>query len=167
MMRHTALGSSVILLLAVAGITSAYAAAAQDYPSKPVRLIVPYPPGGGNDTLARLFGAKLTEAWGHQVIVDNRGGAVGTLGSEIGSRATPDGYTLTMGVSGFPLFGRVLLPGSLAGIIAGYRLAFSRSWRILVAEIMLQQTQALRVIPKWLAFGAAYPTPAACACPPA
>jgi len=69
---------------------------AQHYPTKPVRLIVPYPPGGGNDTLARMFGAKLTEAWGQQIIVDNRGGAGTTIGASIAARAVPDGYTVLL-----------------------------------------------------------------------
>lgn len=71
-------------------------AAAQAYPTKPVRLVVPYPPGGGNDTLARLFGAKLTEAWGQQVVVDNRPGAGTIIGTQIAARAVPDGYTLLL-----------------------------------------------------------------------
>ena len=69
---------------------------AQPYPDKPIRLIVPYPPGGGNDTLARLFGAKLTEAWGQQIIVDNRGGAGTTIGTALAARAVPDGYTVLL-----------------------------------------------------------------------
>jgi len=71
-------------------------AVAQNYPVKTIRLIVPYPPGGGNDLLARLFGQKLTEAWGQQVIVDNRPGAGTTIGTALASRATPDGYTLLL-----------------------------------------------------------------------
>ncbi len=66
------------------------------YPTKPIRLIVPYPPGGGNDTLARLFGAKLTEAWGQQVVVDNRPGAGTIIGTQLAARAIPDGYTLLL-----------------------------------------------------------------------
>ena len=68
--------------------------AAADYPNRPVRLIVPYPPGGGNDTLARIFRQKLTEAWGQQVVVDNRGGAGGTIGTDITAKAPADGYTM-------------------------------------------------------------------------
>jgi tripartite-type tricarboxylate transporter receptor subunit TctC len=75
---------------------AAGAAAAQTYPSKPIRLIVPYPPGGGNDTLARLFGAKLTEAWGQQVVIDNRPGAGTLIGTQLAARAVPDGYTLLL-----------------------------------------------------------------------
>jgi tripartite-type tricarboxylate transporter receptor subunit TctC len=70
--------------------------AAQAYPVRPVRLIVPYPPGGGNDTLARLFGARLAEAWGQQVVVDNRPGAGTVIGTQLAARAAPDGYTLLL-----------------------------------------------------------------------
>ena len=71
-------------------------AAAQGYPNKTIRLVVPYPPGGGNDTLARVFGQKLTDAWGQQVIVDNRPGAGTTIGTALAARANPDGYTLLL-----------------------------------------------------------------------
>ena len=67
---------------------------AQTYPSKPVRLISPYASGGGSDTLARILGQKLYEAWGQPVVVENRPGAAGTLGAETVARATADGYTL-------------------------------------------------------------------------
>jgi tripartite-type tricarboxylate transporter receptor subunit TctC len=66
------------------------------YPEKPVRLIVPYPPGGGNDTLARLIGQKLAEMWGQQVVVDNRPGAGTIIGTQLAARAAPDGYTLLL-----------------------------------------------------------------------
>jgi len=69
---------------------------AQPYPSKPVRVIVPYPPGGGNDTLARLFGHKLTERWSQQVVIDNRPGAGTTIGAQLAARAPADGYTLLL-----------------------------------------------------------------------
>jgi len=68
----------------------------QDYPTRPVRLIVPYPPGGGNDTLARIFGQKLAERWGQQVVIDNRPGAGTTLGTQLAARAAPDGYTILL-----------------------------------------------------------------------
>ncbi|MHB8772878.1 MAG: Bug family tripartite tricarboxylate transporter substrate binding protein [Syntrophales bacterium] len=68
--------------------------AADAYPSKPVRLIIPFPPGGSNDIVGRLIAAKLTERLGKQVVVDNRGGAGGVLGSEMAAKADPDGYTL-------------------------------------------------------------------------
>ena len=66
------------------------------YPSKPVRFICPFPPGGLNDLLARYFAQRLTESFGQQVFVDNRGGAAGIIGAEAGMRAAPDGYTVTM-----------------------------------------------------------------------
>jgi tripartite-type tricarboxylate transporter receptor subunit TctC len=86
----------VILALSAAFGTAAMNAAGQGYPNRPVRLIVPYPPGGGNDTLARLFGVKLTEAWGQQVVVDNRPGAGTIIGTQLAARAAPDGYTLLL-----------------------------------------------------------------------
>src|SRR5919106_3342842 len=74
--------------------------AAESYPSKSVRFIVPFPPGGGTDGLARVLGAKLSEFWGQQVIVDNRGGAQGNIGTAVGAKAAPDGYTITLGHQG-------------------------------------------------------------------
>jgi tripartite-type tricarboxylate transporter receptor subunit TctC len=79
---------------------SAIAADASDYPSRPVRLIDPYAPGGGSGLIARVVGAKLSEAWGKQVVVDNRPGAAAAIGTEILMRSAPDGYTLGMGTSG-------------------------------------------------------------------
>ena len=67
---------------------------AQTYPNKPIRLIVPYPPGGGLTPTARLIGQKLTESWGQQVLVDNRAGANTVIGTEAVAKALPDGYTL-------------------------------------------------------------------------
>ena len=72
-------------------------ALAQAWPAKPIRLVVPYPPGGSTDLLARSMGQKLGEALGQQIIVDNRAGASGMLGSEIVARAAPDGYTILLG----------------------------------------------------------------------
>jgi len=71
------------------------------YPEKPVRLIVPSPPGGGNDIMARLAGQKLTEAWGRQVLIDNRPGAGGAIAFEMAARAEPNGYTLLLGSTNF------------------------------------------------------------------
>ena len=73
------------------------AAAAQNYPAKAIRMIVPFPPGGPNDILGRVVAQKLAEQLGQQVVVDNRGGAGGIIGAELAARAVPDGYTLLFG----------------------------------------------------------------------
>ena len=70
---------------------------AQTYPAKPIRLIVPYPPGGGTDIFARILGVRLGEALGQQVVIDNRAGAAGVLGADAAAKAPPDGYTLVVG----------------------------------------------------------------------
>src|SRR3982751_2169649 len=70
------------------------------YPTKPVRWIVPWPPGGGADTLTRLLSPKLSEALGQQIIVDNRGGAAGNIGAEMAAKSPPDGYTIAFAYSG-------------------------------------------------------------------
>lgn len=84
------------------GVT-AHAAAIQAYPSKPIRIIAAVAPGSGPDIISRLIGAKLTEAWRQQVIVDNRAGAGGNLGAEIAARAAADGYTLLMVTASQPI----------------------------------------------------------------
>jgi tripartite-type tricarboxylate transporter receptor subunit TctC len=86
--------------LAAAGWTAAGALAAESYPTRPIRFIIPFPPGGNTDVLGRVLGAKLTEALGQQIVIDNRPGAGGTLGVEQATKATPDGYTIVMGTFG-------------------------------------------------------------------
>ncbi len=87
----------VMALIAACSIT---ATAADQFPDKPVRFIVPFPAGGGTDAFARVLGGKLTELWGQQVLIDNRGGAQGNIGTAAGARAAADGYTLTLAQSG-------------------------------------------------------------------
>ena len=83
-------------LLAATNAYPAQANNAADYPSKPIRLIVPFAPGGGTDLTARAIAQKLTEAWGQTVVADNRAGANGTIAVDIATKSAPDGYTLTM-----------------------------------------------------------------------
>jgi tripartite-type tricarboxylate transporter receptor subunit TctC len=88
-----------LLLLGCVWLMSALAHA-QDYPTKPLRLIVPFAPGGGNDALARIVSAKLGAALGQQVVVENKAGANGAVGTEFVTKAAPDGYTLLLGFVG-------------------------------------------------------------------
>ncbi len=91
-MKHVGVAGMAILLVA-AGL---HPARAQPYPVKPVRLVVPYPPGGGTDTLARVVSQKLSEGLGQQVIMDNRPGAGANIGMELAAKSAPDGYTLAL-----------------------------------------------------------------------
>ena len=95
-----------------AGLYSVALATPQSYPTKPIRLIVPFAPGGGTDIVARLLAQKLTEAFGQTMIVDNRAGGGGTMGAETTVRATPDGYTV------------IMMSGSYATNAAMYKLPY-------------------------------------------
>ena len=93
-------------LLAGAAATASLAilgrgALAQEYPTRPVRVIVPYPPAGGADTVSRLLFQKLGEMWGQQFVIDNRGGAGGTIGEAAAAKADPDGYTILFDATAF------------------------------------------------------------------
>ncbi len=98
------LGLVVLVFLTAAGLP----AFAQDYPAKPVRLIVPFTPGGNTDAQGRLIGQKLTGLWGRQVVIDNRPGAGGTLGVDLAAKAPPDGYTIVLASFGNILVGPAL-----------------------------------------------------------
>jgi tripartite-type tricarboxylate transporter receptor subunit TctC len=102
----------VVACIAIALTAAALSVAsyAQDYPSKPIRLVVPFAPGGPMDILSRAIGERLTARLGQQVVVDNRGGASGTIGSEIVSRAARDGHTLLAGHSGTHVVNVSLFP---------------------------------------------------------
>src|SRR5262249_22596773 len=90
--RHSRAVLAVGLTMLAAG------AGAQAWPERPIRLIVPFPPGGNSDAVARITALKLGERLGQQFVVDNRGGAGGNVGSELAAHAPADGYTLLMGV---------------------------------------------------------------------
>jgi tripartite-type tricarboxylate transporter receptor subunit TctC len=97
-MLRSALATPVLLL--ILAIVPLAGAQAQDFPSRPVRFIVPYAAGGSGDLLARLLGTKLASLWGQQVVVDNRAGGGGLIGTEFAARSEPDGYTLYLATDG-------------------------------------------------------------------
>ena len=87
---------SLALVLGLAGLAGAGPAHSQSYPSKPVKLIVPFPPGGPTNLVGRLFAEKLSAMWGQPVVVDNRAGAAGNIGADVAAKSAPDGYTLLL-----------------------------------------------------------------------
>src|SRR5437773_11415793 len=91
----------VKLILIAVLVIAASAVCAQQYPTKPVRIVVPFAPGGGSDFIARFMAQRLTAGLGHQVIVENKPGAGGILGIEAGIKSPPDGYTLTLIASSY------------------------------------------------------------------
>jgi tripartite-type tricarboxylate transporter receptor subunit TctC len=92
-MKHRLGALFPMMLVCVVALGSGMAAA-QSYPTKPVRLIIPFPPGGSNDIVGRFIATKLTERLGKQVVADNRGGAGGVIGTEAAAKSDPDGHTL-------------------------------------------------------------------------
>ena len=117
------MGNGRLFVAAALLALAAAPAPAQTYPQRPVRLVVPFAPGGGTDIIARLIAQDLTQAWGQPVVVDNRGGSGGIVGTEIAAKAAPDGYTMvlcSLGLSYLPALysklpfdtGRDLLPVS-------------------------------------------------------
>src|SRR5277367_6331320 len=104
-MLHRAIvaGLWTCALAAVLTCHTSQPAAAQDYPSRPITLIVPYPAGGGVDAMGRLVGQKLSEKLGQQVVIENRGGAGGMIGTRDAAKAAPDGYTIVMLLTGISL----------------------------------------------------------------
>src|SRR5437773_1200965 len=89
-----------VISMVILGLASVAGAQAQDYPSRPVRFVVPYAAGGSGDLLARLLGERLSAKWGQQVVVDNKPGAGGLIGTEFAARSEPDGYTIYLATDG-------------------------------------------------------------------
>lgn len=105
---------AIMMSVAAAALLASFHAGAQgaagDYPNRPVRFVIPYPPGGNTDVFSRLIGARLSERLSQQFVMDNRPGAAGTLGATLVARSTPDGYTLLMGTFGNIIAARSLNP---------------------------------------------------------
>lgn len=97
--RRTLLATSLLTIAALAALAAPSVALAQAWPAKPVKLIVPYPPGGATDILGRLIAAKLQEAWGQTVTVENKPGASGVVGNDFVAKAPADGYTVLLGIT--------------------------------------------------------------------
>jgi tripartite-type tricarboxylate transporter receptor subunit TctC len=104
------------VILGCAFIILSHTGVAQNYPAKPIRIIVPFPPGGTSDILARLIGPKLTEKWGQSVIVESRPGAAGAIGHEIVAKSPPDGYVLVLSDVGPMVIVPVLYPKTSYGL---------------------------------------------------
>ena len=91
--------TTIVVAAAAAAVMQLGPAAAQSYPARPVRLVLPYPPGGGSDTIGRPLAQRLTESLGQQVVIDNRGGGSGNIGMEHVAKSAPDGYTIVMALT--------------------------------------------------------------------
>ena len=104
-MHMTAVSSAIVILLAASILPSPAIAQKQDYPQRPIRLLVGFPPGGSTDLVGRLVAGKLAERLGQQVVVDNRAGAGGIIAAEIVSKSLPDGYTLLVSGSSISIVG--------------------------------------------------------------
>src|SRR5687768_12454539 len=101
---------ALLLLIVAAACCAAQAVPAQTYPARPIRLIVPYPPGGPTDFVGRIIAQKVSQYVGQQVVVDNRPGAGTIIGSELVARAAPDGYTLLFGTGGGTFLAPLMIP---------------------------------------------------------
>ena len=99
--RRRLLGQVLVVAIAASGAWQC--ASAQTYPSRPVRIVVPFPPGGTTDVVARIIGQRLTETMGQPFVIENRAGAAGMIGADVVAKAAPDGYTLLMHNITFPL----------------------------------------------------------------
>ena len=97
MKKLLAAGRMLCAALAIVATSPVPVARADTYPAKPIRLVVPFPPGGSLDVVARAIGQKLSEAWGQPVVIDNRPGAGGNIGADVVAKSTPDGYTILEG----------------------------------------------------------------------
>ena len=95
-------------VLALPALVASPAHSQAPYPTKPIRIVVPFPPGGGVELLARIVGGKLTEAWGHPILIDHRPGASATLGADLVAKSPPDGHTLVLVTTSFTMIWQLI-----------------------------------------------------------
>jgi len=140
------------IIIVILGAFAAMAASAQDWPTKPIRFIVPYPPGGGTDVIARIVQTPLSEALGQPIVIENRSGAGGAVGTEAAAKSAPDGYTFLFTLSSHTInpllyklnfdierdFSPVSLIVSVPQLIAAYPGAHIDSMKDIVAIARLQ-----------------------------
>jgi tripartite-type tricarboxylate transporter receptor subunit TctC len=147
--------SKVLIATALIAALGASAAVAQDYPSRPITLVVPFPPGGSTTIVARIVADKMSEALGQSIVVDNRGGAGGTVGSRAVAKSAADGYTILLGYTGTLAIGPTLYGN------VGYdpRSDFEPIGRIATAPNTLVVHPSLPVhsVPELIAYGKANP----------
>ena len=140
--------------LALAGVVTCGTVLAQAYPSKPVRFIVTYPPGGSSDVMARIIGKQLTEYWGQQVLVDSRPGADGSIGMEYAAKQPADGYTFLLGN-----FGPVVAKPLLADVTYDWKRDFVPVSRITMSAniLVVPTTLPVKNVKQLIALGKAHP----------
>jgi tripartite-type tricarboxylate transporter receptor subunit TctC len=146
---------SLILLLSLVA-TAFHDAHAQDYPNAPIRMVVPFAPGGGVDTMARQIGAKMSESLGQPVVVDHRPGAGGNIGASAVAKATPDGYTILLTVSGLaasPSLYKSLTFDPLNDLAPVTQLAASTMLLVVTPKLPARTTQELVALAKKKAGG--------------
>lgn len=127
-------------LVALLGLILPLAATAQDFPSKPIKLVVPFPPGGPNDIIARVIGQKMSDLMGQPVVIDNRGGAGGVVGTDAVAKSAPDGYTIAISSAG-----AIAISASLADVKVPYD-----STKDLTAITLVATVPELLVVPAGL-----------------
>jgi tripartite-type tricarboxylate transporter receptor subunit TctC len=138
------------LLLALV-VSDAGSARAQDYPNKPIRLLVPFAPGGGVDTMARILAAKMSESLKQTVVVEHRPGAGGTLGADVVVKAAPDGYTILLAVSGLaasPALYKSLPFDPVRDLVAVSQVAASTMLLVVTPKLPVKTTQELVALAK-------------------
>ena len=144
-----------VLLAAVAAFGIAGAAHAQSYPDKPIKMVVPFPPGGPIDTMARLIGQQMSTSLGQQVIVENRPGAGSTIGFKAVAAADPDGYTLMFGSSGSLAVAPALYPSQ--GLDPTKAFAPVATVSLLPHVMVLGPAVPAKTLPEFIAYAKANP----------